>query len=467
MKAPRPTARSGPTAPPGSGSPAPPTAGAGAGAAADASSAAGLGRVAFATLGCKVNRADTQRVMEALPEGVRRVPFDEVADVVVINTCTVTGTADRDSRQLIARAHRRSPAAAILVTGCLADLRPEEVAHREGVVEVVANRDKATLAARILARLPGGGVLREAAGPTYQYRPWDATRPPLKIQDGCSGRCTYCTVAAARGAPRSLPPEEVLRALAIYGTQGCPEVVLAGIDLGSYGRDLSPPSSLGALLARVVAEDGLPQLRLSSLEVHQVDDALLLALAAARGRVCPHLHLPLQSGAEPVLARMGRPYDPAFFRGRVHGLREALPGVCLGADVIAGFPGEGEADHRTTLALLEELFPAYLHVFPYSPRPGTPAASFPDAVPLATRRARAAELRALSARLWLRFREAQVGRETTAVVLAQRRGGRLSAFTEHGIPVVLDGPDALVGRRIPLELIRVSEAGMEGRPLLE
>ena len=256
------------------------------------------------------------------------------------------------------------------------------------------------------------------------------------------------------------------RALALYAAQGCPEVVLAGIDLGSYGRDLSPPTTLAALLLQGVAEVGVPLLRLSSVEVHRVDEDLLGALQATQGRVCPQLHLPLQSGADPVLTRMGRPYDRAFFRSRVLGLREALPGVCLGADVIAGFPGEGEADHRATLALLEELSPAYLHVFPYSPRPGTPAASFPDAVPLATRRVRATELRALSARLWLRFREAQVGRETSAVVYTGRQKGWLSAFTELGIPVILEGPDVLMGRRVPLRLGPVTEDGMEGRPLL-
>lgn len=426
-------------------------------------------RVAFATLGCKVNRADTQRVAEALPGWVRLVPFDERADLYVINTCTVTAVADRQSRQLIARAHRKNPSAPIVVTGCLAELRPEEVSQRAGVIEVVPNGGKPALVSRILDHLPGAPERRAPpdAAATYRYRPREVTRPPLKIQDGCGGECTYCTVAAARGAPLSVPPEEVLGALAAYGAQGCPEVVLAGIDLGSYGQDLSPPGSLAGLIVRAASLAGMPRLRLSSLEVHRVDDALVDTLAAYRHLVCPHLHLPLQSGADPVLARMRRPYDAALFRTRFEALRGAFEGACLGADVIAGFPGESDADHRATVAFVEEMAPAYLHVFPFSPRPGTPAARFGDVVPLAIRKARAAELRALSDRLWLRFREAHEGRETSAVVYFRRTQGRLTAFSEQGIPLVLDGPDDLMGRRVLLRLGQPTEDGMEGGLLLE
>jgi threonylcarbamoyladenosine tRNA methylthiotransferase MtaB len=435
----------------------------------DATLLSGEVRVAIATLGCKVNRADTLRLEESLPSGVKLVPFRQRAELYVINTCTVTGAADRESRQLIARAHRLNPSAPILVTGCLAELRPEELASRDGVAEVVPNAGKDTLLERILAFLPG---LSSSEGPgwsapSYQYRPREVMRPPLKIQDGCSGRCTYCTVWAARGEPRSLPPEEVHRALARYGEQGCPEVVLSGIDLGSYGLDLAAPTSLAALLLEAAARAPSPMLRLSSLEVHRVDGALLSALVEARGRLCSHLHLPLQSGADPVLGRMRRPYDRQTFSARWRAIGEALPGACLGADVIAGFPGETGADHLATLELLEELAPAYLHVFPFSPRPGTAAELMGEAVSVGLRRDRAAELRSLSDRLWLRFRQAQEGRETTGVVYFRRSRDRLTAFTELGFEASLDGPDELMGKRVRLLLGPVDEDGMEGRLLLE
>ncbi len=416
-------------------------------------------RVAFATLGCKVNRSDTHRLQEALPAGVTVVPFTAEADLYVVNTCTVTGMADRESRQLIHRAHRRNPEAQIVVTGCLADRAAEEVTL-PGVVAVVPNAGKATLAERLAEWL----ALPAPAPPAsrYVYRPRAVTRPPLKIQDGCDGHCTYCAVAAARGQPRSLPPGEVLSALRAYGAQGCPEVVLAGIDLGSYGRDLDPPVPLADLLGQVLAEPTTPRLRLSSIEVLRLEDGLLGQIAAAGPRVCHHLHIPLQSGADPVLRRMGRPYDRAQYAARIEAARRALPGVAIGADVIAGFPGERDADHQATLELLRSLDLAYLHVFPYSPRPGTPAAAFPDAVPSAEIRARAKALRRLSERSWRAYRESLIGTRTRAVVYYKRQQGFLSAFADSGFAVRLEGGDGARGRLVIVRLQGLHGAGMTG-----
>ena len=420
-------------------------------------------RVAFATLGCKVNRSDTHRLQEGLPEDVEVVPFRSVADLYVVNTCTVTGMADRESRQLVHRAHRRNPAARIVVTGCLADRDAAEV-ELPGVVAVVPNVDKAELPARLAEWL----ALPAPASPgaAYVYRPREVTRPPLKIQDGCAGKCTYCAVAAARGQPRSLAPEWVIDALAAYGAQGCPEVVLAGIDLGSYGLDRSPPTSLAALLTAVREAAPGPRLRLSSIEVLRLDEPLLDAIEAAGPAVCHHLHIPLQSGADPVLERMRRPYDAQTYVARIRAAQARVPGVAIGADVIAGFPGETGEDHRATMALLEDLGLAYLHVFPYSPRPGTPAATFPDAVPGPEIRARAAELRQLSDRAWRAYRESLVGRETPAVVYFKRRQGRLTAFADPGVTVYVEGGDEHYGQLCRVIPERLDGAAMAGRLVL-
>lgn len=415
----------------------------------------GQRRVSFATLGCKVNRSDTARLREGLPDAVEEVPFGEPADLVVINTCTVTGYADRESRQLIHRARRANPDAHIVVTGCLASRRPEQV-RLPGVIAVVDNAGKADLAARLAGWLdlapPGGGVAR------YRYDPEVLTRPPLKIQDGCAGHCTYCAVAAARGHPRSLPPEAVREALAAFGRQGCPEVVLSGIDLGAYGLDLAPPASLAEVLASIRRERPLPRVRLSSIEVRHLGDDLLGEMEAAGPLVCRHLHLPLQSGADPVLRRMARTYPASQYAERVHAAAARLPGVSVGADVIAGFPGETDADHAATCALVEALPLSYLHVFPFSPRPGTPAATYPDPVPAPVIRERARALRGLSAAKWAAFRQTLVGRVLGGVVYARRtRAGRLTAFLDPGVVAHVEAPDALRGR-----LAQVEVTGLEG-----
>lgn len=421
----------------------------------------GARRVAFVTLGCKVNRADTQRVREGLPDAVEVVPFGAPADLVVINTCTVTRYADRESRQLIHRARRANPDARIVVTGCLADRRPEQV-RLQGVLAVVDNAGKADLAVRVAGWLglapPVGGAAR------YRYDPEGLTRPPLKIQDGCAGHCTYCAVAAARGHPRSLSPGAVLDALAAFGRQGCPEVVLSGIDLGAYGLDLTPPSSLAAVLARIRHDRPLPRVRLSSIEVRHLGDDVLGEMEAAGPLVCRHLHLPLQSGADPVLRRMARPYRASQYAERVRAAAARLPGLSVGADVIAGFPGERDIDHAASCALIEALPLSYLHVFPFSPRDGTPAASFPDPVPAPLIRERARALRELSAVKWATFRQSLVGQIFGGVVYARRGlSGGLTAFLDPGVAAHVEAPDALRGRLVSVEVTGLEGSGVTGR----
>ncbi len=419
-------------------------------------------RVAFATLGCKVNRADTSLIQEVLPDEVDVVHFQERADVYVINTCTVTATADRQSRQLVRRAHRANPAAAIIVTGCLADRDPAEVRDLEGVVRVAPNSAKPALAAELARRAGLPRELADSAEPVY--RPAAVTRPPLKIQDGCDGACAYCAVAPARGSPRSTPPGEVLRRLESLGSQGCPEVVLAGIDLGAWGLDLSPPDSLASLLALVGSRRPVKRVRLSSIEVLHLDD-LLLRVVADSPWICRHLHLPLQSGSDRVLCRMRRRYSAHGYATRLEAARRTLPGVIIGADVIAGFPGETAADHARTMELVADLEISYLHVFPFSPRPSTPAATFSDQLPAEEVRERARRLRRLGDQLWRKCRLGLVGRETTAVVSTRRSGAGLEAFSHQGVSLTLAGDDSLMGKLVRVRLGELTEGGMEAEVL--
>jgi threonylcarbamoyladenosine tRNA methylthiotransferase MtaB len=414
-------------------------------------------RVAFATLGCKVNRADTALIREGLPTGVELVAFGQPADVYVINTCTVTATADRQSRQLVHRAHRANPDAAVIVTGCLADQRPEEVQTLDGVVYVAGNAAKPMLAAEVARRF---GLTAAVGEPLPRYHPEEVTRPPLKIQDGCDGVCAYCAVAAARGRRASLDADRVLARLAALGRQGCAEVVLAGIDLGAWGRDLDPPGRLATLLERVRRKRPVQRVRLSSIEIRHLDDDVLRVMAST-SLICRHLHLPLQSGADPVLGRMRRSYDVSRYTERVRAAQAGPEGVVIGADVIAGFPGERDVDHRRTLGLLEELGVGYLHVFPFSPRPGTPAAGMSDQVPGPVVRRRARELRRLGEQLWRDCRRALQGRETTAVISTKRRGDRLTGFSDQAVPLVLDGDGLLQGRLVRVVLGELNEDGME------
>ncbi len=419
-------------------------------------------RVAFATLGCKVNRADTSLIRDELPAGVEVVAFGKVADVYVINTCTVTATADRQSRQLVRRAHRHNPAAAIIVTGCLADQRPQEVRTLDGVVYVAANVAKPLVAAEVARRV--GLTASATKVPLVGYRPQEVTRPPLKIQDGCDGVCAYCAVAAARGHPKSVDADQVLLQLAGLGRQGCAEVVLAGIDLGAWGRELDPPGRLATLLERVCQERPVRRVRLSSIEILHLEDDLIRQMADT-SVICRHLHLPLQSGADPVLERMRRPYNVATYVQRVRAAQANLEGVVIGVDVIAGFPGERAEDHLATLALLEELGVAYLHVFPFSPRPSTPAAAMTDPVDGVVVRARARELRELGQRLWQRCRRALRGRSTTAVVSAKRCGDGFWGFSDQGVSLALNCDASLVGRLVRVELGALTPDGMEATVL--
>ena len=380
----------------------------------------------------------------------------------MVNTCTVTAAADLQARQSIRTIHRENPAARVIVTGCYAQRAPEELAALEGVSWVVGNSHKPEIprliqelgqemgretARRFFSRREPGicasfddrkrnrfrssdGPAKILTGDILEQRellvaPVEGgeaghTRPVLKIQDGCNKRCSYCVIPQVRGRSRSLAPRSVIEEIRKLCEGGAREVVLSGIDLGNYGRDLAPHAELGELLRRILDETPVERLRVSSVEPMDVTEDLI-AIFAASERMARHFHMPLQSGSDRILAAMHRWYRAEHYARRAELAREWLPDAAIGADVIAGFPGETEEDHQATLSLIERLPLTYLHVFSFSSRPGTAAAELRNQVPEQVIARRARELRALGEKKKAAFQAAQTGR--TMRVLTLNRSG--------------------------------------------
>ncbi|RJR40604.1 MAG: tRNA (N(6)-L-threonylcarbamoyladenosine(37)-C(2))-methylthiotransferase MtaB [Deltaproteobacteria bacterium] len=398
------------------------------------------------TFGCKVNQCDTAALAQALrAQGWNDAPEGVAPDLILVNTCTVTSRADQQARQAIRGLARDYPGTPLWVTGCYAQRAPAELAALPGVQGVLGNQKKARLA-DLLADLPQEPPLLKV-GPLSPGKALEAlpapilpgrTRPRLKIQDGCEHHCTYCIVPQVRGPRRSLPPGEVAAALEQLAAAGFREAVLTGVNLGQYGVDLAPPTGLASLLRALRSRPRPPRLRLSSLEPQEVTPALLQELASFPG-FCPHFHLPLQSGAAPVLKAMGRDYSPGEFREIVQEIIRLFPGAGLGLDVLVGFPGETAADFEATFSLVASLPVTYLHVFPFSPRPGTPAAAL-RRVPAPQVKVRAKRMRELGQRKKREFLEAQLGR--TGEVLVEGEGPRtgwLKGLSANYLRVLLPG----------------------------
>ncbi len=375
------------------------------------------------TFGCKVNQCDSAGLAQELAaQGWQEAPKEATPDLILVNTCTVTARADQQARQALRRLARDYPGVPLWVTGCYAQRAATELAALPGVQAVLGNREKARLAS-YLANLPEKKPLWQQVSSLAgagEFQTWSVpfspghTRARLKIQDGCEHHCTYCIVPQVRGPRRSLPPGEVAAALEQLAAAGYREVVLTGVNLGQYGLDLTPPTNLADLLAAVRSQPLPLRLRLSSLEPQEVTAALLRELAAFPG-FCPHFHLPLQSGAAPVLAAMGRDYTPGAFREVVREINRHFPDAGLGLDVLVGFPGETAADFEATRSLVASLPVTYLHVFPFSPRPGTPAALM-DRVPAPEIQKRAQVMRELGQDKKSKFLEAQLGKTGEVLV---------------------------------------------------
>ncbi len=425
-------------------------------------------RVAITTLGCKVNQCESAALATAFTEkGASLVPFSGPADIYVINTCAVTGKAAAESRRLVRRALRANPDARVVVTGCYAQVASEELRSLGGRQPcIVGNACKERLADIALEQGGAAGVHLGDIGRQRRIARLPAaglpgrTRAFLKIQDGCDRFCAYCIVPYARGPSRSLAPAEVAaQARRLIGS-GYREIVLTGIHIGLYGLDCEPPADLAALLRRLLALGGEVRFRVSSLESAEISDELL-DLFAGSPRIVPHLHLPLQSGDDRVLQRMNRPYTAAAYARVVERIAARLPDAAIGADVLAGFPGESEEEHEATCALLARLPLAYLHVFPYSRRPGTVAAAMAGQVPPRVKEERVARLRRLGDDLRRAFHARFLGR-TRPVLVERWQQGEASGLTDNYIPVRFPAPPDVEGQVVRVRLVRHRDKGMGG-----
>lgn len=401
------------------------------------------------TLGCKVNQCESAGIAEAIAvRGITLVPFEAEADCYIVNTCTVTSRTDDQSRRLIRQAIRRNPAAVVLVTGCYAQRAPEEIARIPGVRIVAGNGEKSRLT-EFLDKVAAGKGPQVHVGDILSETKFSSlgatvipghTRAFLKIQDGCNARCSYCIVPRVRGRSRSLQPADIQHGITTLARRGFCEVVLSGIHLGAYGRDLVPATDLTALVSRIVEERPIGRIRLSSIEPREIT-AELLSLMGSSGIVCRHLHIPLQSGDDGILAAMNRDYDAAFFRDLIQNILATIPGIAIGIDVMVGFPGETEAAFANTLRLVEELPFAYFHVFPFSRRPGTPAAVMPGQVPEADKKQRVERLRTIGAEKRRTFAEKFIGAPLAVLIEGKKDKptGFFTGFSDNYIPVVCRG----------------------------
>ena len=430
-------------------------------------------RIAFATVGCRLNQFETDALRgQAQGAAHEIVPFDANADVYVINTCTITAEADADSRQLARRAIRRNPAALVVVTGCYAQAAPEAVAAIPGVDLVVGNRDKANLLAVIQdSRKDGTARVRVPDISTVPRVDGDAygpavdpgrTRAFLKVQDGCNYGCSFCIVPRVRGPNRSQSPARVIQAIRRLHAEGFPEVVLTGVHLGTYGRDLQARATLADLCAAIAELPASPRVRLSSLDPHEVTPALTRILRDSP-RFCRHLHLPFQSADERVLRRMRRGHTAAAFRALVDDLTAAVPGIAVTGDVMVGFPGEDATAFQTTYDALEELPLAGLHVFSYSRRPGTDAAGYPDQVSSEVKTTRSRALRVLAAQKAHAFRQRTLGKTLEVVVLRQDdASGLLEGLSDNYVRVWFAGDAAVRGSVVGVRVEQVTGRGVIG-----
>ncbi|MCY0888463.1 MAG: tRNA (N(6)-L-threonylcarbamoyladenosine(37)-C(2))-methylthiotransferase MtaB [Alicyclobacillaceae bacterium] len=374
-------------------------------------------RVAFHTLGCKVNFYDTEGIWQQFQSaGYDQVAFDEKADVYVINTCTVTHLGDKKSRQMIRRAIRQNPDGVVVATGCYAQMSPQEIADIPGVDLVVGN-DRKSKIVQLVAEvrkeqqtlIDVGNILKSDEFEEFDVPAFgDRTRANLKIQDGCNHFCTFCIIPYARGLIRSRAPERVLSQARKLVDAGYREIVLTGIHTGGYGEDLQN-YRLSHLLEDLERMDGLSRIRISSIEASELDDRLIEVMHRSQ-KICNHLHIPLQSGSNRILKRMNRHYTREFFSEKLARLQVSLPNLAVTSDIIVGFPSESEEDFLETERFIQEHHFSELHVFPYSPRRGTPAAKFPDSVPPDVKAERVQRLLRLSQTCTQSYAEQQRGK---------------------------------------------------------
>ena len=410
--------------------------------------------------GCRATQADGAAIeRQLLDRGMGRAGAAAEAEVVVLNTCTVTASADQDARAAIRRIHRENPNAKILITGCYAQRAPAELSALPGVSLVIGISHKHALAdyaapltssnAFVPLAQVGSGDSRMIVGdifahtellaaPVFEADTFEKTRPNLKVQDGCNNRCSFCIIPYVRGKSRSLKQEHVLREVDALVANGYREIVLSGINLGRWGRELSPRTNFAAMLRAILERTAIEKLRISSVEPMDWTNEVI-ELVASSPRIAKHAHVPLQSGSDRILRRMHRKYRPWHYADRIERIRRAMPDAAIGADVMVGFPGETDDDFEQTRTLIERLPFTYLHVFTYSSRPGTPSPTMPDQVPVHIARERNRVLRELAARKKRGFMQSFVGRELEAITLTHFDGEFTEALTDNYLKLRIRG----------------------------
>lgn len=418
-------------------------------------------KVAVHTLGCKLNYSESSTMArEFARRGYEVVSSASDADIYVVNTCSVTEHSDKKDRNLIRRLHRRSPEAVIAVVGCYAQLKGEEIAALEGVDIVLGAGSKGLVVDEVEKLLDSRRDGKQARKVELcdidsvdnifpAYSTGERTRSFLKIQDGCDYKCSYCTVPYARGGSRSLPASTILEQAREIAQAGIVETVLTGVNTGDYGRKTG--ESFLSLLQQLNDVDGILRYRISSIEPNLLTPEIVEWIASGT-KFLPHFHIPLQSGCDRILSRMGRRYRTADFRSKIELIRSKMDHVFFGIDVIVGFPGETEEDFRCTCDFLEEIKPAFIHVFPYSRRAGTPAAVMPDQVPENVKTQRVAVLEDMCARLHRDFCAMNSGREEEVLFESKSRDGKMSGYTRNYIKVEMPYDRNLIGKVVKVIL---------------
>jgi threonylcarbamoyladenosine tRNA methylthiotransferase MtaB len=430
-------------------------------------------KVSFYTIGCKLNFAETSTISEEFKKrGFEIVKFGEPADVCVINTCSVTENADRDCRRIVRKALKVSPNAFIIVTGCYAQLRPDEIAKIEGVDLILGSNEKFKIfdfvgdfhknyhAQIFVSPISEISEFHIASStPTS-----DRTRAFLKVQDGCDYNCSYCTIPLARGESRSPEVNIILEKAKTLAQLGYKEIVLSGVNVGDYGRKIG--TNLFELVKELEKIDGIERIRISSIEPNLLTEEMIDYFISSE-KICNHFHIPLQSGSDEILRKMRRRYNSELYRRRIEYIKSKDPDACIGADVIVGFPGESEKHFETTYNFISDLPISYLHVFTYSERPNTDAVNLPGKVPIEERHKRSEMLRNLGLRKKMAFYRQMVGKEFDVLWESEVKDGKMFGFTRNYVKVGVPYNPSLVNKIVPVKVVGVENLVAIGEIVVE
>ncbi len=430
-------------------------------------------KVSFYTIGCKLNFAETSTISEEFKKrGFEIVEFGEPADVCVINTCSVTENADRDCRRIVRKALKVSPNAFIIVTGCYAQLRPDEIAKIEGVDLILGSNEKFKIfdfvgdfhknyhAQIFVSPISEISEFHIASStPTS-----DRTRAFLKVQDGCDYNCSYCTIPLARGESRSPEVNIILEKAKTLAQLGYKEIVLSGVNVGDYGRKIG--TNLFELVKELEKIDGIERIRISSIEPNLLTEEMIDYFISSE-KICNHFHIPLQSGSDEILRKMRRRYNSELYRRRIEYIKSKDPDACIGADVIVGFPGESEKHFETTYNFISDLPISYLHVFTYSERPNTDAVNLPGKVPIEERHKRSEMLRNLGLKKKMAFYRQMVGKEFDVLWESEVKDGKMFGFTRNYVKVGVPYNPSLVNKIVPVKVVGVENLVAIGEIIVE